>query len=414
MRAGLELRAALAREALRSLRAHPLRSALTLLGVVIGVAAVVVVLAVGEGSRARVLARIQSLGGDLLLVTPGSASERGAHVGGGSGRTLTEADAAAIRREVPGIVAVAPSVYRRLQVVAGGRNWATTVQGVTPDYLVAREWRLDAGRPITAADLAAAARVALLGVSVAERLFPATDPLGQVLRVGGSPFVVVGVLSPKGRSSLGADQDDKLLVPLSAARSRVPGAVPGPVGAVQYVMLKVDGAQNLRPVAAEVRALLRQRHRLAPGNEDDFDLRNLAELQEARQEAAATLSLWLGAVASVSLVVGGISVMNIMLVSVAERRVEIGVRLAVGARPSHVREQFLLEAVTLSLLGALAGAVAGTALAQLVGAWASLSVQVRPQALALAVGAATAVGVASGLYPAVKAARLPPVEALRR
>lgn len=335
------------------------------------------------------------------------------HLGSGSGESLTESDARAIAREVPGALLTAPSVYKREQAVRGNANWSTTVQGITNDHLAAREWHLTAGRPFSSSEQAGAAKVALLGDTVAQRLFTGEDPVGQVIRLGGTPFEVVGVLEAKGQSSSGADQDDKVMVPLSTARVRIIGSAQARLGAVQYVMIKVGSANRLGPVEEEVRRLLRQRHRIGPGEEDDFTLRNLADVQASREAASGVLTFWLSAVASVSLLVGGISIMNILLVSVTERTREIGLRLAVGARPTDIRDQFLAEAVALSLIGAVVGLVVGVSAAWAIGAIKGLPVVVRPLSLVIAVGFALAIGVFFGLYPALKAARLAPVEALR-
>lgn len=399
--------------AVGSLFAHPLRSALTVLGVVVGVAAVVTVIAVGEGARQHIIAQIQSLGGNLLLVTPGSARSQGVRLGSGSGGNLTESDANAIAREVSGVLHTAPSIYKRAQVVRGNTNWSTTVQGITNDYLLAREWHLSNGRSFSPIDQDRATKVALLGRTLVERLFPDTEPIGELIRVGGAPFQVIGVLEAKGQSSSGADQDDKVLIPLAAARIHVIGSPRARRGIVQYVMVKVDRAERLAAVTEEVTRLLRQRHGIVADDKDDFSVRNLADVQASRKAASGVLTFWLSAVASVSLVVGGISIMNIMLVSVSERTREIGLRLAVGARPADIRNQFLAEAVALSLVGALLGLVIGAAAAWVLGAAQGLPILIRPWSLSVAAGFALVTGVFFGIYPAVKAARLTPAEALR-
>ena len=399
--------------ALHSLRVHPLRSVLTMLGVVVGVAAVITVMALGEGARQGIIAQIQSLGGNLLLVTPGSARSQGVQLGIGSGETLTEGDATAIALEIPGVLSVAPSVYKREQVVRGNANWSTTVQGITNAFLTAREWPLGAGRPFTAREQEGAAKVALLGDSVASRLFDGSDPVGEIIRVGGIPFEVVGLLEPKGQSSAGADQDDKVMIPLSTARTRLIGSGAARLGAVQYIMVKVDRPDRMGTVEEEIRLLLRQRHGIRPETEDDFQVRNLADVQASREAASGVLTFWLSAVASVSLIVGGISIMNIMLVSVTERTREIGLRLAVGARATDIGTQFLAEAVALSLIGAAIGVAAGVGAAFVIGTLQGLPILVRTVSLVTAAGFALIIGVFFGLYPAVKAARLSPVEALR-
>ena len=400
-------------EALRGLASYPLRAALTALGIVIGVAAVITVLSVGEGARREVIEQIQSLGGNLLLVTPGSVRTGAVQLGAGSRQTLTTDDAEAIRHESPGLLAVAPSVFERLQVVRGNRNWQTTVQGITPDYLAAREWGVTSGRPLSALDQDRSAKVALIGETVAERLFLGEPAVGEILRIGDAPFVVVGVLASKGQSSSGSDQDDKVMIPLSTATVRVLGKGRSALGGLRYIMVKVDRADRIGAVAAQLVALLRQRHRLSPDRPDDFNVRNLAEIQAQREEASGVLTFWLGAVASVSLLVGAVSVMNIMLVAVAERTREIGLRLAVGARRRDILWQFLTEALLLAVLGGTVGLVLGVLLSLALARWGGLAVAIGPTALLLSLGAAAAAGLAAGVLPALRAARLPPIEALR-
>jgi putative ABC transport system permease protein len=400
-------------EALRGLASYPLRAALTALGIVIGVAAFVTVLSVGEGARQRVIEKIQSLGGNLLLVTPGSARTGAVQLGAGSRQTLTMDDAAAIAREIPGLLAVAPSVFKRLQVVRGNRNWATTVQGVTPDYLKAREWGIASGRPLSMVDQAASSKVALLGDTVARRLFGSAPPTGEIIRIGDAPFSVIGVLDRKGQSSGGSDQDDKVMIPLSTANVRVLGTGRSQAGGLRYIMVKVDRAERLGEVESDLGRLLRQRHRLRSDSADDFSIKNLAEVQSQKEEASGILTFWLGAVASVSLAVGAISIMNIMLVAVAERTREIGLRRAVGALRRDILWQFLTESMLLALLGGVVGAGLGVALALAVAEWGGLPVAIDTGGLLLALAAAGAAGVGAGVLPALKAARLAPIDALR-
>jgi putative ABC transport system permease protein len=400
-------------EAIGALARHPLRAGLTILGIVIGVAAVITVLAVSAGSRQRLIEQIQSLGGNLLLVTPGSARSGGVRLGAGSRPTLTPQDAEAITREVPGVVVTAPSSFRRLQVVHGNRNWSTTVQGITPEYLVAREWGIASGRPLSSADQANAAKVAVLGATVAHRVFPDTNPIGAVLRIAAAPLTVVGVLESKGQSAGGADQDDKVMIPLTTARIRIFGAGRVRPAGVDYIMIKVESAQRMGRVGEQTARLLRQRHRLAADASDDFTIRNLAEVQRQKREAAGVLTFWLTAVASVSLVVGAVSVMNTMLVAVAERTDEIGLRMAIGARQRDIRNQFLTEALLLSVVGGVVGIALGVAVAYAIAALRDLPVVLSPVDLLLALAAAGLAGIGSGVFPAMKAARLSPVEALR-
>ena len=398
--------------ALRALATNKMRSALTMLGIVIGVAAVIVMIAVGAGAQARVEEQIRALGSNLLLVTPGTRTQSGVRLPGSS-QALTEEDAAAINQEVPEAVA-APALRGGAQVVAGNANWATQIYGTTPEYLQVREWALVTGRGFTPAEMSRAGKVCILGSTVARELFDDSDPIDQVIRIKRVPFTVIGVLETKGQSLMGTDQDDVILVPISAARSRVLGRpTQARSTAVGTIWVKVADGYDTKVAEEQVRGLLRQRHRLQPGTEDDFFLRNLAEVMAAQEASSRVLALLLAAVASVSLLVGGIGIMNIMLVSVTERTREIGLRMAVGARTRDILGQFLVEAVTLSLIGGLAGVALGIGGAMAIGTFAGWRVELSPHAIALAVAFAFAIGVFFGFYPARKAAALNPIEALR-
>ncbi|HEX6111115.1 MAG TPA: ABC transporter permease [Geminicoccaceae bacterium] len=403
------------RSALRALRANLLRSALTMLGIVIGVAAVIAMVAVGSGAQTQVADQIRSLGANLLLVQPGSESEGAVRLGAGSRHSLSEEDAAAIAAEVPGVVAAAPTVAGNAHLVHGNLNWSSLVGGVTPDYLVARDWKVEKGRTFTSEEIESAAKVALLGATVAEELFPVEEPLHQVVRMANVPFEVIGVLGEKGQAAAsGRDQDDVVLVPLAAAQLRVLGARSQVSrGAVDFIMVKAISTEAMAPVQQEIERLLRQRHGLPPDAEDDFQVREPAAAMEAQAAAARSLTLFLGAVASVSLVVGGISIMNIMLVSVTERTREIGLRQAVGARRRDIRNQFLIEAVMLCLLGGVTGIAFGIGAAVAIAELLGWPIFVSPVSIVVAFGFAGAVGVFFGFYPALKASRLDPIEALR-
>ncbi len=405
--------AALLRVALRAVAVNKLRSALTMLGIIIGVAAVIVMIAVGAGARARVEAQIQSLGANLLLILSGARTQSGVRLGVGSNYTLSEDDAIAINRELDEAVA-APALRGGAQVIWGNSNWSTQIYGTTPDYLDVRQWRLETGRMFAPAEMAGAGKVCVVGQTVVRELFGDADPLGQVIRIKRVPFIVVGVLGAKGQSIMGTDQDDIILVPIATARSRVLGTVNlAKQRAVSTIWVKVADGYDTRAVEAQVRALLRQRHRLQPGADDDFSMRNLAEYMAAREASSRVLALLLAAVASVSLVVGGIGIMNIMLVSVTERTREIGLRMAVGARTRDILGQFLVEAITLSLIGGLAGVLLGVGGAIAVARLAGWQVLLSGEAVVLAVAFAFVIGVFFGFYPARRAARLNPVEALR-
>ena len=404
---------ALLRLALRALAINKLRSALTMLGIVIGVGAVIVMIAVGAGAQRRVEEQIKALGSNLLLVMSGARTQGGVRLALGSGQTLSEDDAIAINREIPEALA-APALRGGAQVVWGNANWSTQIYGTTPEYLDVRQWPVAMGRGFEPSEVSGAGKVCLLGSTVARQLFGSADPVDQVIRIKRVPFTVVGVLETKGQSLMGTDQDDVIIVPLATARGRVIGsATQAKQRAVSTIWVKAAEGYDTKFVEEQVRALLRQRHRLQPGSDDDFSLRNLQEVMSAQEASSRVLALLLAAVASVSLLVGGIGIMNIMLVSVTERTREIGLRMAVGARTRDILGQFLVEAVTLSLIGGLIGVALGTGASLALGSFLGWRVLLSPQAIALAVAFAFVIGVFFGFYPARKAARLNPVEALR-
>src|SRR3989442_4450029 len=326
-----------------------------MLGIIIGVGAVIAMVAVGSGGEARVAEQIQGLGPNLIVVLSGSVPSSGIRLGHGSRPTISEDDAWAIQREVQTVQAAALSVRGAEQVVYGNLNWATTVQGVTAEYFEARDWSLVAGRPIGSDDVEGATKVALLGQTTVETLFADADPLGQIIRIRNIPFLVIGVLERKGQSSWGQDQDDVILLPLGAAKKNILGVSKANPRAVAAISIKIRPGEDMDEAEVQIRALLRQRHKLKLDQEDDFWLRNLAEVLQTQEESSRVMTYLLAAIASVSLLVGGIGIMNIMLVSVTERTREIGLRMAVGARRRHILLQFLIEAVTLSLIGGIAG-----------------------------------------------------------
>jgi putative ABC transport system permease protein len=401
------------RVALNTLRTNPTRTALTMLGVIIGVGSVVTMLAVGTGAQARIEEQIRSLGSNLIIVVSGSVTSGGVRLGSGSQMTLTEDDAAVIRREIGSIQVAAPVVRGSGQVVYGNANWSTPIFGVTPDFLEAREWALQAGRPFGQEDLDAAAKVALLGQTVALNLFGESDPVGQTIRIRKVPFSVVGVLERKGQSTQGEDQDDVILIPLTSAKKKLFGVSQAGPRAVNAILVKVREAGAMKEAEQQLRPLLRQRHHLQPEQDDDFMIRNLAEILQSQEAASRALTVLLAAIASVSLLVGGIGIMNIMLVSVTERTREIGLRMAVGARQRDILLQFLVEALTVSLAGGLIGVGAGLLGSYGIGYVAEWRIEVQPKAVALAFSFAAAVGVFFGFYPARKAAHLDPIEAMR-
>ncbi|MES2889708.1 MAG: ABC transporter permease [Pseudomonadota bacterium] len=401
------------RSAWRALRANPMRSLLTMLGIIIGVAAVITMVAVGSGAQERVESQIKALGSNIMLVLPGSQNAQGVRLGAQSGSWLSEFDGAAIASEVPQVQAVAPSSRTGSQVVYGNINWNTFIFGTTPDYHLVRDWPVVAGREFEAAEMQGSGKVALLGLTVVQQLFGDADPIGQTIRVRQVPLEVIGVLGRKGQNALGQDQDDVVLVPLSTFRNRILGTSYGRLKRVGTLNVKITDGESLQAAEDHIRELMRQRRRLQPGQEDDFSVRNLTEMLQAQEASSRVMTALLAAVAGVSLVVGGIGIMNIMLVSVTERTREIGLRMAVGARSRDILAQFLIEAVLLSVLGGAVGVVLGSAATWGVAWWAEWPVALSGQAVLMAVGFSAAVGVFFGFYPARRASRLLPIEALR-
>jgi putative ABC transport system permease protein len=399
--------------ALSALAANKARTGLTMLGVIIGVAAVVTMMAVGSGAQARVEAQIQSLGSNLIIVISGSITTSGVRLGTGSQLTITEDDAKAMEREIDSVQIAAPTVRGGVQVIAASANWSTALFGVTPGFFDARDWPPALGRLMVQADVDGATKVALLGQTVAHNLFGPGDATGQVIRINKVPLTVIGVLARKGQSTQGQDQDDVVFVPLSTAKKKVLGTSQANARAVGAVLVKVRQASLMKATEQEIRTLLRQRHHLQPGQDDDFTLRNLSDILESQEASSRVLSLLLASIASVSLVVGGIGIMNIMLVSVTERTREIGLRRAVGARRRDILAQFLIEAVGVSLTGGLIGIILGA-----VGSWgiayfAGWPAPIQARAVIPAFLFAGAVGIFFGFYPARKASLLSPIDALR-
>ncbi len=402
------------RIAMRALRVNKLRSALTVLGIVVGVGAVVCMVSVGAGAQAEVSEKIRTLGANLLLVMPGARDSGGARLESGTQPTLTDEDAAAIRRELPDVQVAAPVLTRSMPLVAANKNWATTVAGINDDYLVAREWQVAIGRSFTGDEIGSGSKVAIVGSIIVEELFNGRAGVGETFRIGNVPFTVIGVLDRKGLGAAGRSQDDVVFIPLSAAKSRVLGAVRGATrDALDFISIKVSDATAMSEIERGIEAILRQRHRIRGDAPSDFRIENPADILFARGAAVQLLSSLLIAVAAVSLVVGGISIMNIMLVSVTERTREIGLRMAVGASRRDIRSQFLIEALILALMGGLVGAMSG-AVAAIAIAWkAGWPILISPWAIILACGFAAFVGISFGVYPAHRAARLDPIVALR-
>ena len=396
---------------LRSLRVNKMRSGLTMLGIIIGVGAVITMLAVGAGARERIAAQISSMGSNLLIILPGSTTSGGVRMGGGTQPTLSMGDADAIQRECPAVQSVAPIQNGTAQVIYGSLNWSTGIVGTTPALLEVREWQLAAGRPFTYDDVRSAAKVCLLGQTVVDNLFGGIDPMGQNIRIKNVPFNVLGILDRKGQSPNGQDQDDTIYVPVTTAQKKIFGtSFPG---MVRTIMVKAKSAEDLAAAEKQIKELLRQRHRMGPKQDDDFTVRNLTQAMQAAEESTKVMTLLLGAIASVSLLVGGIGIMNIMLVSVTERTREIGIRMAIGARTWDIRLQFIIEALILSLIGGIIGIAAGISASELISVFAGWITIMNVSSIFLSFGFSGFIGIFFGFYPAYKASLLDPIEALR-
>ena len=401
------------RAALGAIRVNIMRSVLTALGIIIGVAAVIIMIAVGAGAQSQVDNLIKSLGANLVLVLPGTTTSSGARGARGSRPTITEDDAIAIQNEIDSVQVAAPVVRGSGQIIYGNQNWSTVITGVTPEFQTAKEWRMEKGRWFSNDEVKSATKVALIGETIVENMFEGIDPIGEIIRIKRVPFTVIGTLTAKGETPRGTDQDDIVIVPLSTAKKRLLGGrkLKGKLVNIMYV--KSYTSAGVTDTVRSMTELLRQRHRIQPGQSDDFYVRNLSQILEARSDSSRVMTLLLAAVASISLIVGGIGIMNIMLVSVTERTREIGLRMAIGAKGKDILLQFLIEAITLSLIGGAIGVFLGLtgsiAIAKLSG-WPAI---IQIESVFLAFGFAASVGVFFGFYPAKKAARLDPIEALR-
>ena len=399
--------------ALQALRVNKLRSVLTMLGIVIGVAAVIAMIAIGGGAQQRVQEQIASLGSNLLIVIPGSVIQSGARLGLGNAQTLTESDYKAIQQEIPEVQVAAPVSRGNAQVVFGNTNWATSIQGVYNDYFEAREWGLIEGRLFDQGEISRFGKVAIIGKTVASQLFGEDNPIGEMVRIRGIPFEISGVADGKVQSGMGQDQDDVIFVPLTTGRARLFGEPRGRIARVGTILVKAHNGADTKYVEDRITELLRQRHRIQPTMENDFQVRNLSEILKTQEAASRIMSMLLAAVASVSLLVGGIGIMNIMLVSVTERTREIGLRLAVGARSKDIMTQFLVEAMTLSTIGGGIGVLIGVGISLLVAWLAAWNISLSILSILLAVGFSATIGIFFGYYPAKTAAKMQPIAALR-
>jgi len=394
--------------AFRALRRNKLRSVLTALGIIIGVGAVIAMVSIGNGAKAQVEQQIASLGENVILIFSGSVTSSGIRTGWGSAGTLKIEDAEAIRREVSGVIAVSEEVISTRQVSAGNQNWFTRVYGESPEYFDIRQWPLSNGASFTGQDVRSSNKVCVIGRTTASQVFGSEDPIGQVLRIQGVPLLVTGVLTPKGLSPQGTDQDDIVIMPYTSAMKRVIGG-----STLRGINIQVASPNDLAPAQQQITELLRQRHNIRAGRDDDFTVRNQQEIAETATATSRIMALLLGAIASVSLIVGGIGIMNIMLVSVTERTREIGVRLAVGAHGRDILTQFLIEAVTLSVIGGAIGILLGLGASRMLSVFAHWPTLISIPSIIAAFFVSAAVGIFFGFYPAREAARLDPIEALR-
>jgi len=379
-----------------------------MLGIIIGVGAVIAMVAVGEGAKRRVQEQIASLGTNLLVILPGTVTLGGARSGSGGRQSLIPADARAIMSEIPVVAGASPVVRQFQQVIVGDQNWGTQIQGIAPEFQQIREWQVREGRFISQADVDTTAKVALIGETVAYNLFGTEDPMGAVIRVKKIPFRIIGILAAKGQSSNGTDQDDIVMVPYTSMMKLVMG-----VTYIQQIIVAAVSADTTQEASTQITALLRQRHKIRPGTDDDFTIRNLSDIAEAASNSATVMALLLGSIASVSLIVGGIGIMNIMLVSVTERTREIGIRMAVGARTRDIMLQFIVEAVVMAASGGLIGILVGVGSSSLIKNLADLPALIKPEIIAISFLVSGTVGVFFGFYPAKKAANLDPIDALR-
>ena len=394
--------------AVTALLSNKLRSILTMLGIIIGVGAVIAMISIGMGVRQNVTNSIASLGSNMLIVTPGSTNKGGVRSAAGSGQKLKYDDAEAIKKKIKNIDYVSPTVNSSYQVVNGNQNWNTSVYGVTPEYLHIRSLSVQSGSFITNSDLKSRNRVAVIGTTVASNLFDTSNPVGKTIRINNQPYRIIGVLESKGQSSMGQDQDDMVIVPLTTAQERLMG-----ITYVRSINIQVSRSDKIEQVQSEVETLLRQRHHITGDKEDDFTVRNLTSLMETMTSTTTMLTLFLGSIAAISLIVGGIGIMNIMMVSVTERTREIGIRKALGATFQNIMMQFLIESVVIGVIGGLMGIACGVGIALAIAKAGLFQTVITAAPIIISFGFSVGIGLFFGIYPARKAARLDPIEALR-
>lgn len=397
--------------AIRSLKINKMRSILTSLGIIIGVSAVIIMLAVGTGASKKIAKDMESMGSNLLMIRSASATSGGVRMGFGTKPSLTLKDAEAIEKTARGILAVAPYSSGTAQLTYGNQNWSTTIGGTTGDYLFIRNYEILSGRNFIKEDIKNNTKVAIIGNTVANELFGDVDPLNKTMRIGNVPFKIIALLKTKGQSGMGMDQDDLVFIPITTAQKKVFGTdFPG---SIKMINVKAQSDESMKTAEEDIDEILTKRHNIGKNQDKDFEIRNLAEMQETIKSSARTMSILLGAIASVSLIVGGIGIMNIMLVSVTERTKEIGIRMAIGAKASDIRIQFLIESFLLSVIGGVIGVLIGVAGAKAIQIFSEMSISISGFSIALSLGFSGAIGVLFGYYPAYKASLLNPIDALR-
>ncbi len=395
----------------RALWVNKMRSALTMLGIIIGVGAVIAMVAIGSGASQKISEQISTMGSNLLIILPGATTSGGVRMGSGTQPTLSLSDAEAIQKECPSVEDVGPVLGGAAQVIVGHLNWSTVITGTTPGMLVVRDWDLASGRPFTDQDVKSATKVALLGQTVVDNLFGEENPIGKTIRIKNVPFSVIGVLSVKGQSAIGQDQDDVIYIPVTTSQKKLFGSqFPG---MVRIIMVKAKSADDLPVAEKQINELLRQRHHIGQKQDNDFTVRNLTQVMQAAEQSTRVMTLLLGAIASVSLLVGGIGIMNIMLVSVTERTREIGIRMAIGAKTWDIRLQFIVEALTLSLIGGVIGIILGISTSLILSSISGWPTVVSLLSILLAFSFSGLIGIFFGFYPAYKASLLNPIDALR-